>query len=103
MYQGIKTDRYLGTKLGQRHACFLYNVCFVIRRAIIVICLVLFYKSHQQQLLYILIAVQSAYILYIIEVMPHIEQGYNILEVINEIVTTFILYTLKGYLGTTFL
>ena len=35
--------------------------------------------------------------------MPHIEQKYNILEVINEIVTTTIIYTLKGFLSTTFL
>ena len=45
MYQGIKTDGYMKLNFGNRDSCFLYNVFFVLRRAIIVIFLVLYFKT----------------------------------------------------------
>ena len=62
------------------------------------ISLVFFFKTHPQQLLYILLIIQTAYIIYILEAMPHIDLGFNILEVVNEIVTTFLIYTLLGFM-----
>ena len=46
---------------------------------------------------------QTAYIVYIFEVMPHIERKFNFLELINEIVTTLIIYTLMGFFKTSML
>ena len=62
------------------------------------ISLVLFFKTHPQQLLYILLIIQSAYIIYILETMPHVDLGFNVLEVVNEIVTTLLVYTLLGFM-----
>ena len=98
MYQGIRTDGYLKMSLGNRTICFLYSVFFVLRRATIVIALVMMFKTKQEQLLYILLAVQTVYIVYIFENMPHVQRKFNILELINEVVTTLIIYTLMGFL-----
>ena len=62
------------------------------------ISLVLFFKTNPQQLLYILLIIQSAYIIYILETMPHVDLGFNVLEVVNEIVTTLLVYTLLGFM-----
>ena len=55
------------------------------------------------ELLYCLIFIQTWYILYILFSMPHIDQLFNYLEILNEIFVVVILYCLVGFTATSVL
>ena len=100
MYLDNKTNKYLGEEfVKDRKLCYLYHVPFCVRR----LCLVLsffFFREDQTLTLYAILVIQTAYYTYLIESMPHIEDYFNTLEIINEVSLILIVYIFFGFNST---
>ena len=102
MYLTNRTDGYLGDGLRTNKAkCFLYHVWFCIRRLSFVLCFFITrYNTTQLECLYGILLIQSVYLVYIAENFPHIENVFNILELVNESLYIMTIYTLTGFVGS---
>ena len=105
MYAGYKTPHYLRkdrTFQSPTMMCFLYNVTFSIRRFCLVLCLYIFKEDgkNSMPILYGFLAINSMYFIYLVDVMPHTDTLFNILEMLNAVLQMLTIYTLKGYITT---
>ena len=53
--------------------------------------------------LYAFLLIQTAYITYILNTFPHVDEWFNSLEIVNEVIIILIIYTMKGYTTTSIL
>ena len=97
MYLGNRTDTYLEGVKKDRRVCYLYAFFFCIRRLALVFCVFYLKEENYQQCIYGLIGIQMAYIIYMSNGKPHIDDFFNSLELFNEVFLLMLFYTMLGF------
>ena len=82
---------FLGNYTGRKRTV-IYHTVFCCRRMFIVLAFFMYYAANTPKVVYCFLAVQSLYLLYIIGSNPHIENYFNILEIVNETCIIILLY-----------
>lgn len=98
MYDGIKTDNYLGPHFSaNKTKCILYNVVFCLRRLSMVLCFLHFRDVGNEAVFNAMLGIQTVYLVYIIYSAPHVDTYFNVLEIFNEISIILLVYSFKGF------
>lgn len=94
MYQGNKTERI---------SYLLYHPVFCFRRLCLVLSLLLLDGMEDMFVIYAVLFIHYAYLMYMILVVPHEDDDSNNLEFINEVTLILIAYLMQAFTAFTIL
>ena len=103
LYLGVKTNKYLRFSERQpflkidNYLSYLYSLFFCVRRLAVIFCLHWMKEDNYLWCTYSLMAVQMAYVNYMITVKPHKDSYHNSLEIFNEVLIFLMIFSMQSF------